>query len=103
MNTTKGSALCYSQSILALSFVAGGICVARLRRPAASSSELWRAVLESTDDGILVVSNRRRIVAHNSRFAELWRIPQGLLDAGDDEALLTYVAGQLRHPKNIPQ
>ena len=35
-----------------------------------------------------------RIAEANQRFAELWRIPQSLLDSKDDQALLNYVVEQ---------
>jgi PAS domain S-box-containing protein len=57
-----------------------------------------RAILESTGDGILVVDNNGKVIKTNKRFADLWLIPQSLLNSGDDEALLTYVLGQLIEP-----
>jgi PAS domain S-box-containing protein len=57
-----------------------------------------RAVLESTADGILAVDNKGKVIKGNRRFAELWRIPQSLLDGEDDGALLDFVCGQLSDP-----
>jgi diguanylate cyclase (GGDEF)-like protein/PAS domain S-box-containing protein len=56
------------------------------------------AILESTADGILAVDNNWNVIKTNRRFAELWRIPQSLMDAGDDSALLDFVMNQLFDP-----
>ena len=60
--------------------------------------ELLRATLESTADGILVVDDGGRAAYLNARFAEMWRIPQDLLDERDDARLLDYVVEQLSEP-----
>jgi len=57
-----------------------------------------QAILESTADGILAVDNKGKVIKANRRFAELWRIPQSLMDAGDDRALLDFVLKQLSNP-----
>jgi PAS domain S-box-containing protein len=53
------------------------------------------AILRSTDNGILVVSPQGKVISLNPRFAEMWRIPDKLLQTGSDEALLRYVMDQL--------
>ena len=58
-----------------------------------------RAILESTGDGILAVDNAGRVIRTNRRFADLWKIPSGLLEKGCDEALLTDVLDQLVDPE----
>ena len=57
-----------------------------------------RAVLESTGDGILAVDCGGRVMWMNARFAELWRIPEGLRRAGEDRRLLSYARDQLAEP-----
>jgi PAS domain S-box-containing protein len=62
-----------------------------------SESQL-QVVLESTADGILAVNSKGKVIKANQRFAELWRIPQFLMDAGDDRAILDFVLEQLSDP-----
>jgi PAS domain S-box-containing protein len=59
---------------------------------------LLRASLESTADGILVVDREGAIVTHNTKFAEMWGIPQEVLESGDDERAIGHVLEQLRDP-----
>jgi signal transduction histidine kinase len=60
---------------------------------------LSRAVLESTAEGILVVSEEGRVLSANRRFRELWRVPGGLIEAGNDEPLVTHLLEQLVEPQ----
>lgn len=59
------------------------------------SLSLLQATLESTADGLLVVDLQGRIVTCNRRFAEMWRIPEDLLQSGEDERAIAYVLDQL--------
>jgi PAS domain S-box-containing protein len=61
--------------------------------------DLLEAILESTADGILVVDNEGRTVYANRRFAEMWSIPQELLDTRSDDQLLEFVLHQLADPE----
>ena len=57
-----------------------------------------QVTLESTDDGILAVDSKGKVIKANKRFAELWRIPQSIMDTGDDQALLNFILKQLSDP-----
>ncbi len=63
------------------------------------SEERLHVILESTADGILAVNAAGKTIMTNKRFAELWRIPQPLIDAGDDKGMLDCVLAQLTHPE----
>lgn len=56
------------------------------------------ATLDATADGILVVDLNGKIRRFNKQFVHLWRIPQNLLEARDDDAAIAFVLSQLRHP-----
>ena len=57
-----------------------------------------KVILQSTADGILAVNGNGKIIKTNKRFEELWRIPQNLIDSGNDDALLNFVLTQLINP-----
>lgn len=55
---------------------------------ARQAASLLAATLESTADGILVVDLAGKITVFNRRFAEMWRIPQEVIDTRDDDRAL---------------
>jgi diguanylate cyclase (GGDEF)-like protein/PAS domain S-box-containing protein len=59
---------------------------------------LLKTEMEASPDGILVVDSNRRIVSYNQRFADMWQVPQAVLDAGDDDVLLAHVAAFFENP-----
>ncbi len=59
---------------------------------------LLAATLDATADGILVVDPFGRITSFNRRFAEMWDLPQALLETGDDAAALSIAVNQLTDP-----
>ncbi|WP_437795556.1 ATP-binding protein [Sorangium sp. So ce693] len=63
------------------------------------SYSLLEATLESTEDGILVVDGARRIVRHNHRVAQMWRVPTDVLASGSADVFLAFAGGQLREPE----
>ena len=65
------------------------------------SFSLGKATLESTADGILVVDADGRIVQYNQKFAEMWRIPENVLDTMQDQAALNFVFDQLKDPQGF--
>ena len=65
------------------------------------SLSLLRATLESTEDGILVVDLKGKIVQYNTKFIEMWRIPSDILSSGEDSDALAFVMGQLKNPSEF--
>ncbi len=64
-----------------------------------SSMALLETILESTDNGILVVGADGRVLKVNGRFTDMWRIPAEVIDRGDDEMLLKHILFQLSDPE----
>ncbi|OGR44590.1 MAG: hypothetical protein A2X28_00015 [Elusimicrobia bacterium GWA2_56_46] len=62
---------------------------------------LLSATLESTADGILVVDKKGVVEQYNQKFAKMWRIPQSVMSASEDAALLQFVSAQLRQPETF--
>src|SRR5512145_3529882 len=62
-----------------------------------------QAALESTADGILVVDLEGKIVSHNRRFEEMWRLPSPLIATNGDTTgrrrLIQHLQEQLRNPE----
>lgn len=63
------------------------------------SLSLHRATLDATRDGILVVDRDGKIVSYNSRFQEMWGIPDGIVEAREDELALACAVEQLEDPE----
>ena len=64
---------------------------------------LLRTTLESTADGILVVSLQGTVVSSNRKFRPMWQIPDELMESKDDVRLLNYVQDQLADPEAFLQ
>jgi len=71
-----------------------------LRRRVEDKTETLRAVLESTEEGILAVDSEGRIAGYNRKCLEMWRLPEALAHSGADadDEFTGYVAGQLKDP-----
>lgn len=65
------------------------------------SLSLLKATIESTADGLLVVDTSGKIVQYNRKFAEMWRIPQEILDKQDDNLAINFVQDQLADPASF--
>lgn len=64
-----------------------------------TSLSLLRATLDATTDGILALDNDGRISLFNTRFVELWRIPEFVaIEAGSEEQVLGHITSQLLDP-----
>lgn len=62
---------------------------------------LLNATLNSTADGILVVSVDGKITSCNKKFVEMWRLDCPASIERDDESLLSRVSDQLEDPKEF--
>ena len=60
---------------------------------------LQQATFEATADGLLAVDNAGKIVTLNRRFLEMWRIPDPIIAARDDNQALDFVMSQLKDPE----
>ncbi|MCX9079944.1 MAG: PAS domain S-box protein, partial [Candidatus Methanoperedens sp.] len=59
------------------------------------------ATLESMQDGLLVTTDDGRISHYNSRFCQMWAIPENLMQIGDDHVLIHHVLPQLAGPEQF--
>ncbi len=68
-------------------------------------ARLQRALLEAQTeafiDGVLVVSADGRMILTNRRFAEMWEIPDEVIESGSDEAALASVRDKLVDPQEF--
>lgn len=64
-----------------------------------NSLSLTEATLESIHNGILVINDQGSIVKTNSKFGEMWHIPQAILDTQDRNILLGHILEQLSSPE----
>jgi len=62
---------------------------------------LLNASLESTADGILVVDTAGKITSYNQNFANMWNIPPGLLEPGDNKMTMNNVLPLVRDPEGF--
>ncbi|MDQ0851260.1 diguanylate cyclase (GGDEF)-like protein/PAS domain S-box-containing protein [Arthrobacter sp. B3I9] len=62
---------------------------------------LLDATLETTADGIVVVSSERQITGINDQFLRMWGMPADIVAAEDPTALIRFIAGQLVHPEQF--
>jgi len=59
---------------------------------------LLGATLESTADGIIVLDRGGKTRIYNSKFREMWNIPESVLTSDSDENAIEFVSGQLKDP-----
>ena len=62
---------------------------------------LLNATLESTADGILVVSTVAKVTSCNKKFVEMWRLSCDSFSGRDNQNLLVEVADQLQSPNDF--
>ncbi len=72
---------------------------ARAENALEASHSLLLATLESTAEGILALDGKGKIVRFNSRFIEMWDVPDSVLTAVDTSALGEFLAAQTTDPE----
>ena len=55
--------------------------------------------METSPDAILVIDDTSRVISFNTRFVDMWRVPQEALAAGADAPILASIASALRNPE----
>ncbi|MEG3861248.1 EAL domain-containing protein [Microcoleus sp. herbarium12] len=64
-----------------------------------TSLSLLQATIESTADGILAVDGGGKVVSFNRKFAQMWQLPDFLLDSRDSNQILGFGINQLKSPE----
>jgi diguanylate cyclase (GGDEF)-like protein len=59
------------------------------------SLSLINATLESTNEGILVVSKEKKIVLHNQKFLDLWSIPKWMIESSESQLIFQKMSEQM--------
>lgn len=59
---------------------------------------LFEAHNQSTPDGVLMVDAKGKIILHNKRFAEIWKMPAEIIESKDDNVALHYAMTLLIDP-----
>ncbi len=72
-------------------------------RSTRESLSLFEAMLESTGDGILITSEYGKVIHTNSRFVEIWQIPEKIIASGDEIAMLNHVQDYLTDAQKFIQ
>lgn len=57
-----------------------------------------KVILQSTADGILAIDGNGKVIKTNKRFGKFWKIPQAIIDEGDDQALFNFAFKKLADP-----
>lgn len=70
----------------------------RMEQELRAKQALLRATLQADDDGIMVLDKNGCVLLANERLAEMWRLPQKLLQAGDGENCIDLISSELEDP-----
>ena len=60
---------------------------------------ILEAQQEASPDGILIVDDNRQIASYNRRFADLWNLPDEVVERGVDEEALAWALKQVEDPE----
>ena len=73
-----------------------------LRKRVYSQTEIIRATLESTGDGILAIGPDENVITANQTFADMWNVPPSLLTSRKKGAIVSHLQAQLVDPARFP-
>jgi len=59
------------------------------------------AQVDSNLDAIIVVDKNAKVILRNQRLSQLFKIPEDIAYANDDNKMLQYVTNQMKHPKQF--
>ena len=82
---------------IAGALVWGGV----LRRRVKAQTEVIRTTLEATADGILVNDAQDRMVHFNQKFAQMWEVPESILQSRDASDCRRHLMSQLKDPDQL--
>jgi PAS domain S-box-containing protein len=74
-----------------------------LSRRVMAQTEVIRTTLEATADGIIVNDAQDRMVHFNQKFAQMWEVPESILQSRDASDCLRHVTSQLKNPDQLIQ
>ena len=73
----------------------------RAREELEKTVSLLRATLDSTADGVIVLTQDWRITTYNGRFLELWNLPESLMEGRDGTVLSALMLPQIVNREHI--
>jgi PAS domain S-box-containing protein len=82
---------------IAGALVWGGV----LRRRVKAQTEVIRTTLEATADGILVNDAQDRMVHFNQKFAQMWDVPESILQSRDASDCRRHLMTKLKNPDQL--
>lgn len=62
---------------------------------------LLRATLESTADGIIAFSLKKKLVCLNQKFIQMWQITDAIIAGHNDEEYLDFIIDRLKNPETM--
>ncbi len=62
------------------------------------TNALLEAIIDASQNGILVVDQTGKVIKVNGKFGEIWKIPSNILNTSDDKTLLKFIFDQLADP-----
>ncbi len=83
-----------------------GMIVDITDRRTSEEALLWKttfleALVDSSQDGILVLDSRMRTVMQNQRLVEMWKMPRDVAEAQDEERRFDFLAKSIKNPEEF--